>query len=179
MSPDLDRRLAALMARAQAGDRRAYEALLTEVAALVRSFARSRVSAGDAVEDIVQETLLSIHRARHTYDPSRPFAPWMYAVARHRVLDHAASGRRRLQREAGWHQAAAPPLDDAVATALHAALRLLSTAQREIIQMLKLEGLSVAEIAARTGLSQAAVKTTAHRGYRNLHRLLTRADDDE
>ena len=179
MSPELDRRLSALMERAQAGDRPAYAALLTEVAALVRSFVRSRVHGHDAIEDVVQETLLSIHRDRHSYDPARAFGPWMYAIARHRTLDFVAKQRRNRERETGWQPIASAPAVSERGAALHAALRLLSKAQREIVGMLKLEGYSVAEISAKTGLSQAAVRTTAHRGYRSLYKLMTSAADDE
>src|SRR5437588_13033441 len=91
--------LSALMRSAQDGDGRAYEALLVRIAALVREFARGRLQRADWLEDVAQETLLSIHRDRHTYDPSRPFLPWMYAIARHRLLDFAARQRRRELRE--------------------------------------------------------------------------------
>jgi RNA polymerase sigma-70 factor (ECF subfamily) len=167
------------MERAQGGDRRAYAALLTEVATLVRGFVRSRLQAHDAIEDIVQETLLSIHRDRHSYDPARPFGPWMYAIARHRMLDFVAKQRRNRERETSWQRVAPAPAATEHADALHAALSLLTKAQREIVRMLKLEGYSVAEISAKTGLSQAAVRTTAYRGYRSLYKLLTIAADDE
>lgn len=72
------------MARAQAGDGEAYRLLLDSVAADLRGFFRRRVRETQEVEDHVQETLLTLHRARHTYDPSRAFEPWLYAIARNR-----------------------------------------------------------------------------------------------
>src|SRR5215470_6141190 len=96
---DDDRKLSALMRRAQGGDPLAYEALLVEATALVRAFVRRRLRELDAVEDVVQETLLSIHRDRHTYDPSRAFLPWMYAIARHRLLDFVQKQRRLGEKE--------------------------------------------------------------------------------
>ncbi len=175
----LDRQLSELMRRAQDGDAGAYQALLIEVVALVRGFARSRLRSSDRREEVAQETLLSIHRDRHTYDPARPFLPWMYAIARHRLADFAEKRRRREETEVpgdGFEDAAA---QDAIvergtpAGFLRQALALLSIRQRSIIQMLKFEGLSVAEVSRKTGLSESSVKVTAHRGYKSLRRLMT------
>lgn len=167
------------MRGAQDGDRRAYEALLIEVARLVREFARNRLRGADYAEDIVQETLLSIHRARHTYDPGRPFGPWMYAIARHRISDFAEKQRRRSKTEvlgqAGLEEIGAQETfaeDRCSAGFLRQALAHLSNKQREVIQMLKLEDYSVAEISRRTGLSVSSVKVTAHRGYKKLRKLI-------
>ena len=170
--------LSQLMSRAQDGDRRAYEALLTEVVALVRAFARRHLRDADQVEDVAQETLLAIHRDRHTYDPARPFPPWMYAIARHRLLDFVDKQRRR-----GVNEVRSSELPDVAGESgivergspvalLRRALALLSAKQRETIQMLKLEGLSVAEISRKTGASESAVKVTAHRGYKMLRKLI-------
>ncbi len=180
MDDRLDRQLAELMARAQGGDRRAYEAVLGAVARLVRELARPRLP--DAVDDVVQETLIAIHHALHTYDPSRRFAPWMYAIARHRLTDIARQRERRQRTEARAPVAAVPheTIADRMSTAsfVRRALAHLSTRQREVIEMLKLEERSVAEIAARTGLSESAVKVAAHRGYRRLRALLASGVDD-
>src|SRR5918992_3194108 len=99
MTPEQERELGHLMVRAQDGDRQAYEDLLTRVSGLVRGFVRRRV--GDAAwgDDVVQECLVALHRARHTYDPTRPFAPWMYAIAQNRLVDALRVQRRRLLRE--------------------------------------------------------------------------------
>src|ERR1043166_8513471 len=147
----LDGELSALMRSAQDGDGRAYEALLSRIAALVRDFARSRLQRADFAEDVAQETLLAIHRDRHTYDPSRPFLPWMYAIARHRLLDFAARQRRREQREVAAEPDFDPPAPPASVDTgfVRRALALLPLRQRDIIRMLKLEGLSVAEISGK------------------------------
>jgi RNA polymerase sigma-70 factor (ECF subfamily) len=173
------------MRRAQDGDRQAYESLLIEITAIVRSFVRRRIAHADQVEDIVQETLLAIHRGRHTYDPKRPFQPWMYAIARHRLFDFVNRQRRRstheIAGEVGWQAASAAVAIDSGSSLqfLQRALALLSSKQREIIQMLKLDGRSVAEIARETGLSESSVKVTAHRGYKHLRKVIVRSDDDE
>ena len=186
MDSDEDQRLSALMRRAQCGDSIAYDALLVAVTAAVRGFVRRRLREADAVEDVVQEALLSIHRDRHTYDPERRFGPWMYAIAKHRLLDFVAKQRRRSETEVlgdeGWQDA---PSDERLAEPIgpspfvQRALALLSQKQREIIRLLKLEDWSVAEIAAKTGLSESAVKVTAHRGYRKIRKLIVRSAHDE
>jgi RNA polymerase sigma-70 factor (ECF subfamily) len=174
---DLDERLSGLMRRAQDGDGRSYEDLLLQVSALARSFARARVAGPDLVEEIVQETLFSIHRDRHTWDPSLAFLPWFHAVVRHRWLDVLARERRRHRVEVPVDPSMDEPASDPALVleairSLRRALALLSIRQQEIIQMLKLDGFSVAEISRRTGLSESSVKVTAHRGYKRLRQLL-------
>jgi RNA polymerase sigma-70 factor (ECF subfamily) len=167
------------MRQAQDGDRRAYQTLLTEVTALVHDFVRKRLQHKDCQDEIVQETLLCIHRDRHTYDPARPFRPWMYAIARHRLFDHVEKLRRRSETEllthTGLEELASnePSAEDRGSLGfLRQALAHLSNTQREVISMLKLEGFSVAEIAQKTGLSASNVKVTAHRGYKKLRVLI-------
>jgi RNA polymerase sigma factor (sigma-70 family) len=167
------------MRAAQDGDRLAYATLLTEVAAVVRGFVRKRLPDTDAQEEVVQDTLLAIHRDRHTYDPARPFRPWMFAIARHRLLDHLDRQRRRSRIEVLDDAEAVDPASSDAATRarrapglLRHALAQLSRTQREIIEMLKLDGLSVAEIATRTGMTASTVKVTAHRGYKRLRALI-------
>jgi RNA polymerase sigma-70 factor (ECF subfamily) len=180
-----ERRLSAWMARAQDGDRRAYEQLLTEIIPCLRRFVGAQLRGEDEVNDVVQDVLASIHRDRHTYDPRRAFGAWMYAIARHRLIDWARRRRRRLAREE-----LDAALEDAVggeaAFAEHSALATLrqafarlSPVQREVIQLLKLEGWSVREVSQCTGRSESAVKVSAHRGYHTLRRLLGSGSDDE
>lgn len=150
-----------------------------EVTRLVTEFARNRLRGADGAEDIVQETLLAIHRARHTYDPRRPFGPWMYTIARHRLSDFAAKQRRRSETEVPGQAGAEDmcpqePIAEHAGSAgfLRRALAQLSNQQRDVIRMLKFEDRSVAEISQRTGLSVSSVKVTAHRGYKKLRKLI-------
>src|SRR5689334_15729586 len=87
------------MRLAQAGDQAAYASLLVLLAATARKFARARLGAVPWIDDVVQETLLAVHRARQTYDPARPFAPWFYAVASSRLIDVIRRERRVMSRE--------------------------------------------------------------------------------
>lgn len=171
------------MMSAQEGDRQAYEDLLTRVASLVHAFVRRRVGDAPWCEDVVQETLVALHRARHTYDISRPFAPWMYAIVQNRLVDALRAQRRKLLREVHYltsePSSRAPQERDALRADVRRAVAGLPERQRQVIELLKFEDLSVRDVAARLGMSEANVKVTAHRGYRALRRLIeewTRAD---
>jgi RNA polymerase sigma-70 factor (ECF subfamily) len=186
MTPEREAELGHLMAAAQGGDQHAYERLLTEAAGLVRRYVRSRAGQAEWVEDVVQESLLTLHRARRTYDPARPFGPWLYAIARSRLVDAVRRSRRRANREADlgtdldtlpMSSGHVPGTDDGAAR-LHGALARLPAQQREVIGMLKLDESSVRETASRLGLSESNVKVIAHRGYKALRRILGGVDRD-
>jgi RNA polymerase sigma-70 factor (ECF subfamily) len=161
------------MARAQDGDAEAYRALLDDVSPLVLGVVRRRVASADEVDDVGQEVLLALHRARHTYDPARPFEPWLYAIARHVVADHV---RRRVRRRAEVLTDAPPEVgaagDGLAKPALEQAWRRLPAAQREALELVGVEGLSVEAAAARAGTTPGALKVRFHRAYRALQRLL-------
>lgn len=170
----------ALMARAQAGDAQAYRALLTGILPFVRALARRALRDGAEVEDAVQDILLSLHAARASYDPARPFRPWLAGVARHRLLDRRRALGRRGARETALgeeHETIAavvangtgPELDGA---ALRRALAQLPAGQRTAVELTKLRELSVKEAAAVSGMSEGAVKVATHRGLARLRRLL-------
>jgi RNA polymerase sigma-70 factor (ECF subfamily) len=162
------------MALAQGGDHEAYRALLDDLIPVLRAFLRRRVPNVSEVDDIVQDVLLAVHRARHTWDPTRPLEPWLFAIARNVAIDHA---RRTLSR-AGWEVAVEEPpdapgaVDAPFAPRLDAALEKLPRAQREAFRMLKLDGLSVEEAAERAGTTPGALKVRAHRAYKALRSLL-------
>src|SRR5262245_37042715 len=99
MTADQERQSADLMRLAQAGDQLAYASLLAWLTSTTRQFARARLGTVPWVDDVVQETLLAVHRARHTYDAERPFAPWFYAIATNRLIDGVRRERRVTTRE--------------------------------------------------------------------------------
>ncbi|MBW2316085.1 MAG: sigma-70 family RNA polymerase sigma factor [Deltaproteobacteria bacterium] len=167
------------MAAAQDGDAKAYESLLQELLPEIRSLVRRRLPDEAAVEDIVQNTLLAIHRSRHTYRSERPFGPWMRAVARNAFLDHVRVRSRRVEREVPLDAVPEPADDPApmlervgLSPELERALAELPAAQREAVELIQLRGLSVAEAAVKAGVSMSAVKVRAHRGYRALRARL-------
>jgi RNA polymerase sigma-70 factor (ECF subfamily) len=176
---------AGLMRLAQAGDQAAYASLLVLLTSATRQFARARLGAVPWIDDVVQETLLAVHRARQTYDPGRPFAPWFYAVASSRMIDVIRRERRVTAREFPGDVLPEPSVeetsghDEIDIDAIHAAVASLPQRQREVIEALKFQDQSVREVAGRLRMSESAVKVTAHRGYQALKRLLrgTRHED--
>jgi RNA polymerase sigma-70 factor (ECF subfamily) len=180
VTPELEDESGRLMARAQQGDARAYEELLQRLAREARGFVGRRVGWTDWVEDVVQDALLAVHRARRTYDPARPFAPWFYAIVNSRMVDALRVRKRVATREVVDGDALArQPAAAAVAgrsadvsEALARAVSNLPRVQREVVSLLKYEDLSVRDVAQRLGMSEAAVKTTAHRGYKVLRKTV-------
>jgi RNA polymerase sigma-70 factor (ECF subfamily) len=179
LSDEREARCRGWMIAAQGGDGEAYERLLRELLPLLRSFVRGRVPEASAVEDVVQNVLLSVHRARHTYRSERPLGPWLRAVARNAVLDYLRSRQRRVLRELPLEAAAGVAGELALETRtrglspeLRSALDRLPSAQREAVELIQIQGLSVAEAARRAGIKPGALKVRAHRGYRALRGLL-------
>lgn len=185
---DAESQRAAWMAAAQRGDAEAYASLLGALVPVLRAFVRRRGVDAGGVEDVVQEVLLLIHRARHTWRSDRPFDPWLWAIARNATTDALRRQvRERARRERAREQAAAePPLarDDPEARLaarelggpLRDALAKLPAAQRQAVELLYVEQVSVAEAAARAGVSATALKVRAHRGSRALRALLGRGE---
>lgn len=177
MTAEQEMRSATLMRSAQAGDQMAYASLLILLTAATRQFARARLGGVPWLDDVVQETLLAVHRARHTYDPARPFAPWFYAVAANRMIDVIRRERRVMTHELAG-EVPEPVVDDTSrgdevdVEAIHAAVAALPPRQREVIEALKFKEQSVREVAGQLHMSESAVKVTAHRGYQSLKRLL-------
>ncbi len=156
------------------GDAAAYQQFLTALSAHLRAFFRKRMSQlPDDVEDVVQESLLAIHKNRHTYRPEQPLTAWVHTIARYKLVDLLRSRSRR--------EALNDPLDDdleifaksetVVAEAsrdLAVILRSLPERQRRVLVMIKLEGASVPETALATGMSEASVKVGVHRSLKAL-----------
>ena len=169
------------MRAAQSGDRVAYERLLREISPLIRALVRRHCSNRADIEEMVQDTLLTVHRVRHTYDPSRPFCPWLAAIAWRRSID-ALRRRMRVARyetpEQGVYEtfteAAANSDLEAVGSAeeLGELLRLLPPRQREALESLKLKEMRLAEASAASGQSVAALKVNTHRALKALRALM-------
>ena len=175
-----------MMAAAQAGDAERYQDLLQEILPVLRGLVHGRVRDRGTAEDVVQNVLLSIHRARHTYRPERPFGPWMRAIARNAIVDSFRQTGRRREREVEVEvieQFAAPEEvgaleEGTLAPELADAMSRLPEKQREAVQLIQLQGLSVAEAAVRAGVSSGALKVRAHRGYRALRKILGEPVDE-
>ena len=163
-----------LLVRGLAGDGAAYAAFLKELSGFLRAYLRGRLTrVPDEVEDLVQETLLAVHNQRHTYDAAQPLTAWAHAIARYKMIDF-------LRRRAGREALDEPLADDddlfAASDAeaqdarrdLATLLARLPDRHRLPIIHVKIEGLSVAETAQRTGMSESAVKVGIHRGLKAL-----------
>ena len=171
---------AALMARSQAGDAEAYRRLLAGVSPYLRALGRRAGLPPEEIEDGVQDALLTLHAVRHTYDPARPFAPWLTAIARHRLIDR----RRRRGRRAARETALAPAHEtlpaeetnvherESEVRRLRGAIAALPAGQRRAVELLRLRELSLKEAAAASGQSPTALKVALHRAIRRLRGLL-------
>ncbi len=166
------------------GNDAAYHAFLKSLSVHLRGFLRVRLARlPDDVEDLVQETLLAVHNQRHTYDPGQPLTAWIHAIARYKLVDLL---RRRAGREV-LNDPLDEELDVFVASENEASdarrdlaklLEQLPDRQRLPIVHMKLEGLSVAETARVTGMSEAAVKVGVHRGLKALAELIRSTDEN-
>lgn len=168
---DAQEKLETLMALYQQGDTSAATELIHSVSPrLYRFFAVQVLSRAEA-DDLLQETWLRIHRVRHTYRPSEPALAWFYAIARNVRVDHyrramrTTAKERELKETMDLPNPAASPVQD---LGLEALLAPLSSGEREVVQMLKVEGLSLEEIARATSSTVGSVKQKAHRAYRKL-----------
>jgi len=183
LDPEREDRWRAWMIAAQDGDGAAYEKLLMDLLPFLRRQVSGRVWDADAAEDVVQNVLLSIHRARHTYRPERRLLPWVRAVARNAVVDHLRDRSRRGARETELlEEEIAVPAGEPLfvrgelSPRVAAALEELPAPQRQAVELLQLEGLTVVEAAARVGITPTALKVRAHRGYRALRERLRSED---
>lgn len=167
MKPD-ERSMARLTAMAQAGDHDAYRTLLIECRRWLGAYFAGKVPP-QLRDDLIQDTLLSLHRKLATYDPDRAFLPWLAAIARYRWVDQLRNLYRKSEtvlddNHAGWSDEPAI----AARISLERLLSRLPTGQAEVIELVKIEGLSISEAAAASGQSESLVKVNIHRGLRRL-----------
>ena len=173
---DAEPRLKAAMLAALDGDQAAYRALLAELAPHLRAYFKRRVGSADA-EDLVQETLIAIHTRRATYDRALPFTAWLHAIARYKLIDHFR--RMKLRRTLPIEDAESVLADEdpESTTAKRDVERLLGQLPQkrsDLVRQVKLEGLSTAEAAERSGISESAVKVGVHRAMKALSAMIGR-----
>ncbi len=173
-----EQRWANLMVAAQGGDAPAYRQLLEELGPVMERYVASRVGQHEFLEDVVQDALLAIHQARHTYRPGHRFRPWLFAIVRNKTIDYLRRNRTRdrfLARERadsdaqGEPQAAATP---EVALDHGKLMKALSQPHREALTLTRIIGLSNAEAAHQLKISEGAVKVRVHRALGRLRRLM-------
>jgi RNA polymerase sigma-70 factor (ECF subfamily) len=172
-----DRAWSGWMAAAQEGDNAAYARLLREILPFLRVLARRRCRDADRCEDIVQDVLLTLHRVRHTYDPARPFTPWLAAICDRRSIDalrkRVRLGAHETADERAYETFADPAANKDVeasdaAQALAAMVADLPPGQREALELLKVKEMSLLEASAVSGQSIGALKVSVHRAIKAL-----------
>jgi RNA polymerase sigma-70 factor, ECF subfamily len=166
-----EQRWSTWMAAANGGDKIAYKQLLTELAEVLEAYLRHRFGNLQLLEDCVQESLLAIHCARHTYDPARPFRPWMFTIIRHKTIDILRKSRRLARNEG---EVAANTMlnqsghyeSDPVDTMIDGARMLdrMEPDHRDAVALTQYAGYSVPEAALRLGISESALKARLRRG---------------
>jgi RNA polymerase sigma-70 factor, ECF subfamily len=170
------------MERYQQADPDAPCALITALSPALLRFFRSQAASREQADDLLQDTWLRIHRVRHTYRPGEPVLPWIYAIARRVRVDGYRRSHRITLHEITTHVLPEPPAQSEPRNTLptfEALVACLPDAQREVITMLKVGGLSLEEVARATSSTVGAVKQKAHRAYDRLRKLLhTHAEGD-
>ena len=177
--------LAGLMKAAQAGDGRSYTRLLEEITPQLRRIVWSQRSflQKEDIEDLVQDILLSVHAVRATYDPERPFIPWLLAITRNRLADAGRRHGRSTAHEIQIENLAVTFADDSTNTNmdsygdvkdLRRAIDALPPIQRDAIQMLKLGEMSLKEAADAGNTTVGALKLATHRAIITLRKMLVK-----
>lgn len=175
-----------LMIAAQAAEPRAYAELLQEASSFIRVIARRYHSDAGTIEDVVQETLISIHRVRQTYEPGRAVEPWIAAIAKARAIDALRARMRRLKMETPVATELLVNIPDTLRssesvlsanTSITEAMAALPPAQRAAVRLLKIEELSLREAAEASGQSIPALKSALHRAMHSLRSALTGGRD--
>jgi RNA polymerase sigma factor (sigma-70 family) len=178
-----DRQLSFLMRKAQDGDQAAYASLLREVLPILKRVVQARLGFLPVMdrEDLVQDILMSVHAARATYDPTRPFKPWLMTITHNRMVDQARRNSRRNANEMSVDEYPEDVADaDAGAAAdrygdpeeLRRAIKVLSKGQRSALELLKLREMSLKEASQATGMSISALKVSVHRAIKTLRMSL-------
>jgi RNA polymerase sigma factor (sigma-70 family) len=174
-----DRQLSSLMRRAQDGDQAAYASLLREVLPILKRVVQARLGFLPVMdrEDLVQDILMSVHAARATYDPTRPFKPWLMTITHNRMVDQARRNSRRNANEMSVDEYPADVADAAAGAAadrygdpeqLRRAIKVLPKGQRSALELLKLREMSLKEASQATGMSISALKVSVHRAIKTL-----------
>jgi RNA polymerase sigma-70 factor (ECF subfamily) len=167
-----------LMQAAATGEKRAYAELLQRSTQLLRPYLSRRLSNKNELEDVLQEILISVHKARHTYDGMRPYTPWLFAIARYRLQDHLrAHYKDHLRYAADLSEAEnSLPSDvtesDFTYESIKEEIHRLPEKQAKILHLIHGEGYTAKEVADKIGMTESAVKVSAHRAYKVLREKL-------
>ncbi len=168
------------MRRSLNGDKLAYADLLRETSRFLRPFILKRLGFVDEADDLLQEILISIHKARNTYDGNRPYKPWAYAIAKFRLLDHLRSNYSDRLRQAFDFDELEEILPEHVTKtaisyeSISREVQELPEKQATILRLMHRDGYTAKEVAEKMGMNESAVKVAAHRAYKTLRNKLER-----
>lgn len=171
---------AALMKQSLNGDQRAYAELLRETSRFLRPFLAKRLSFTNEVDDLLQEILISIHKARHTYDGERPYKPWVYAIAKFRLQDYLRAHYADQLHHAVDYDELEESLQEPVTEtdfsyeSISGEVENLPEKQATILRLMHQDGYTAREVAEKLGMNESAVKVAAHRAYKVLRSRLER-----
>ncbi|HTW78875.1 MAG TPA: RNA polymerase sigma factor [Terracidiphilus sp.] len=173
----VDSNLEILMAQYQEGDFNAATVLIAQLSPQLHRFFIAQLASRADADDLLQETWLRIHKVRHTYRPSEPVLPWFYAIARRVRVDHYRKSSRTTARQQALEEmskiAAPVAAESGQLDNLVALLAPLSEGEREVIEMLKVEGMSLEEAARATSSTVGSVKQKAYRAYKKLRETMS------
>jgi|SRR5580704_5602124 RNA polymerase sigma-70 factor (ECF subfamily) len=164
-----------LMVRYQQADARATTMLIEQLSPQLYRFFAAQLGNADDAQDMLQDAWLRIHRVRHTYRPGEPVLPWVYAIARCVRVDNYRKRRRIAMRELVVETLPERAVPTSEATDLPPFNQLIAdlpASQREVLTLLKVNGLSLEEVARATSSSVGSVKQKAHRAYERLRNVL-------
>ncbi|MGA8863275.1 MAG: sigma-70 family RNA polymerase sigma factor [Gallionella sp.] len=177
---DNSEHLETLMKQALSGDQRAYAEILQQTTRMLRPYLAKRLSFTNEADDLLQEILLSIHKARHTYDGNRPYKPWVFAIAKFRLHDYL----RMHYADQLHHADDISELEDYLHEnvtesaisfeSISVEVAKLPQKQAAILQLMHQEGYTAKEVAEKLGMNESAVKVAAHRAYKILREKLER-----
>ena len=167
---------AQLMERARSGDREAFDTLFKEIGPLITRFLHRRMADHSELEDVCQEVLIAVYRSRHTYDSTRPFEPWLFAIVRRVSVEHLRQSSRQIGLAVQTDDLPEVRVesDASIAIELRQALEQLPPAQIEAVNLTKVLGLSVDEASRRAGTTVGSMKVRVHRAYEALKSSLIR-----
>lgn len=164
------------MCLAQQGNEQAYHSLLTEISQVIAAYLTKHFGIDELVDDCVQECLITIHQARHTYDPNRLFRPWLFALVRHKAIDLLRKQNHYhslLKQQHSLQQHSDQYMDNSqyelIADTLFAQL---DPVHRDALIMTKLIGMSSAEAAEKLDISVSALKVRVHRAIKTVRKIL-------
>jgi RNA polymerase sigma factor (sigma-70 family) len=186
----LEIRLSSLLSLTQSGDAVAYEEFLIETQKILARYVHAHWFDKSSVDDVVQNILFSVHKCRMSYDPALSFYPWLFSIAKCRLIDEL----RKIQRHKKLKASVAFGLDEFLDSCqpsskspeehaisdekseflqkVDSALLEIPERQREAVLLLKAHERSVREGAELMGVSEGAFKVLAHRGYNALRKIL-------